>query len=62
MVKKTDKEKLLEIFRKAGIWIPVDDSNYFELVSDETVGFCFDKNGNLFILCEGVSLFIGLRG
>lgn len=47
MVKKTDKEKLLEIFRKAGIWISVDDSNYFELVSDETVGFCFDKNGNL---------------
>lgn len=45
--RKTDKEKLLEIFIKAGIWIPVDDLNYFELVSDETVGFCFDKNGNL---------------
>ena len=47
MNRKTDKEKLLEIFRKAGIWIPVDDSDYFELMSDETVGFCFDKNGNL---------------
>lgn len=46
-MKKTDKEVLLEIFEKAGLWIPVDDSNYFEIVSDETVGFCFDKNGNL---------------
>lgn len=42
-----DKEKLLEIFRNTGLWIPVNDSDYFEVVSDETVGFCFDKDGNL---------------
>ena len=47
MVKKTDKEKLLEIFRKAGLWIPINDLDYFEIVSEETVGFCFDKDGNL---------------
>lgn len=47
MVRKTDKEKLLEIFKNTGLWIPVDDLDYFEVVSEETVGFCFDKDGNL---------------
>lgn len=47
MDKKTDKEKLLEIFREAGLWIRADGSDYFKIVSEAIVGFCFDEDGNL---------------
>lgn len=46
----TDKEKLLEIFRNADLWIQFDSPDYFEVtpeIEGENVGFCFDKGGNL---------------
>ena len=48
--RRTDREILLEIFKRAGVKILCEDStNYFEVEPStygENVGFDFDINGN----------------
>lgn len=48
--RKTDRETLLEIFKRAGVKILCEDNtDYFEVEPStygENVGFDFDMNGN----------------
>lgn len=50
MERKTDREVMLEIFKRTGVNIVYEQDDYIEVEPEtygETVGFCFDKNGNL---------------
>lgn len=47
--RKTDKETLLEIFKRAGVNIVYEQDNYIEVEPEtygENVGFDFDSQGN----------------
>ena len=46
-MKKTDKEILLQIFKKADIEICYEEKDYFEVeLTSESIGFQFDADGN----------------
>lgn len=48
--RKTDRETLLEIFKRAGVNIVCKQDNYIEVEPEtygENVGFDFDSQGNL---------------
>lgn len=48
--RKTDRENLLKIFKRAGLNIVYEQDDYFEIEPEtcgESVGFCFDKDSNL---------------
>lgn len=49
-MKKTDKEILLQIFKKAGMEVCYEEKDYFEVELSsygENVGFQFDADGKL---------------
>ena len=49
-MKKTDKENLLQIFKKAGMEICYEEKDYFEVEPSsygENIGFQFDADGKL---------------
>lgn len=48
-VRKTDRETLLEIFKRAGVNIVYEQDDYIEVEPEtygENVGFDFDSQGN----------------
>lgn len=46
-MKKTDKEILLQIFKKADIEVCYEEKDYFEVeLTSESIGFQFDADGN----------------
>lgn len=47
-MKKTDKEILLQIFKKAGMEVCYEKKDYFEVeLTSENIGFQFDADGKL---------------
>ena len=47
-MKRTDKEVLLQIFKKAGVEVLYEDANYFEIEPEtycENIGFEFSEEG-----------------
>ena len=47
-MKKTDKEILLQIFKKTDMEICYEEKDYFEVeLSSDSIGFQFDADGNL---------------
>ena len=47
-MKKTDKEILLQIFKRADIEICYEEKDYFEVeLTSESIGFQFDTDGKL---------------